>query len=221
MTGRIFLTLVAGAVFIAVIWIGVVQYQQSRSNEEAARQEAEAIRRTAENLRQIGTGQFLYAEEWGSNSSLEPALDTRPMSELTAFHFLIGTWRGEKDGGLVEEVWSRPHGNAMMGMFRWLNAEGRSRMYELLTISREDDETILRLRHFTPKMIAWEEKDTPVELKLSESSDLRAVFVNVSESDRMERIVFHQPEAGKLTIDVEFREAADRAPLRFQLSAAE
>lgn len=220
MNGRTLLTVVSTVVFAAV-WLGIGLFMQATASAEAAQQEAEAAQRARENIRFMAAGITAYAAACQDESERGHPDSTAQAGALDDLKFIVGTWRGEKDGGLVEEVWSRPHGNAMMGMFRWLNAEGRSRMYELLTISREDDETFLRLRHFTPKMIAWEEKDTPVELKLSESSDLRVVFVNVSESDRMERIVFHQPEAGKLTIDVEFREAADRAPLRFQLSAAE
>lgn len=144
-----------------------------------------------------------------------------PADDLANFQFLVGTWRGELGGGLVEEIWSQPQGNAMMGMFRWLDADGGTRLYELLTISREADETYLRLRHFTPEMIAWEEKDAPVVLKLTETATGRAVFVNESPEERLERIVFHQEEPGRLAIDVVFREGSQSGPLNFRFTAAE
>jgi hypothetical protein len=150
--------------------------------------------------------------------------DARPVaSNLDELAFLSGTWRGEHNGDFIEEVWSEAQGNAapaMMGMFRWLSAEGRPRMYEMLTISRENDETILRLRHFTSAMVAWEEKDAPVVLRLTESTRGRAVFINASETDRLERIVFHQPQPDALAIDVEFRAETDRPPLNFRFTAA-
>jgi hypothetical protein len=197
--------------------IGFTQYQRARSNAE----EAKAAQQAAINLRAVSEGVTQYADSPRSRSTSPDAIQAgRAEGELAEFSFIVGTWRGKKDGELVEEIWSKPHGNAMMGMFRWLNAEGRSRMYELLTISREGDETFLRLRHFSPAMVAWEEKDAPVVLKLTEVAHGRAVFVNVSETDRMERIVFHQHDVGTLAIDVEFRAESGRAPLNFQFEAA-
>jgi hypothetical protein len=146
--------------------------------------------------------------------SAEPDAAENPLSELA---FLAGTWRGEMSGGVVEEIWSEPAGGAMMGMFRWLSPEGRARMYEMLTISREEDGVRLRLRHFTSAMIAWEEKDSPVVLKLASSQPGRAVFTNESDGGSPLRITFHQPGEGELAIDVEFHEESARPPLAFRL----
>ncbi len=129
---------------------------------------------------------------------------------LATLAFLAGTWRGEMDGEFVEEIWSEPapgKGETMMGMFRWLNAEGRPRMYEMLTLSHEEGETLLRLRHHTSKMVAWEEKETPVTLRLVEATHepQRAVFETVAVDGRLARIVFARKK-DSLAIDVEFRE---------------
>lgn len=150
-----------------------------------------------------------------------PVIAERARSPLDALAFITGTWQGEmNDGEFVEEIWTAPGpgtGDTMMGMFRWLSAEGQPRMYEMLTISHEDDETILRLRHYNSKMIAWEEKDAPVQLRVTESSAGRAVFTNIDTEARLTRIVFHQSEPKQLAIDVEFQEGT-RAPLNFQLT---
>jgi hypothetical protein len=204
--------MLACVILLGGIGFNVVLFQQAKREEQRARL-AEA------NLHAIGEGMLAYTNALKEKPVAMQDTEVSEAGELAAFEFLVGTWRGEMDGGLVEEIWSRPEGNAMMGMFRWLNAEGRSRMYELLTISREGDETFLRLRHFTSSMVAWEEKDAPVVMKLVESSTGRALFENVNEADRLERIVFHQPEAGKLAIDVEFSEESGRAPLNFRFDA--
>jgi hypothetical protein len=208
---RIFVFVCSLLIVMVTFGFGLVQYLQAK---HAARAEQVA----AESMRAVALG---IEAERRTQVQTDERGKAGDQSELAPFHFLIGTWRGEMGGGLVEEIWSKPEGNALMGMFRWLNPDGRSRMYEMLTISREDDETYLRLRHFSAAMVAWEEKDAPVVLKLTESAPGRALFVNVTETDRMERIVFHQSEPGKLAIDVEFREDSGRAPLNFRFLAAE
>lgn len=157
------------------------------------------------------------------SASVEPPPDAARATDtpLAAFEFLVGTWRGEFNGEFVEEIWSAPHGNAMMGMFRWLNADKLSRMYELLTISREGDQTFLRLRHFTRAMHAWEEMDKPVEMRLAEQTDGRAVFTIIGDEGRLERIVFSRPERGRLAIDVEFRAASETPALNFRFRGAD
>lgn len=147
--------------------------------------------------------------------------ETKP-ADLANFAFLTGTWQGEMNGEFVEEVWSEAQGGAMMGMFRWLHASGTPRMYELLTINRQGDDVFLRLRHFNAAMVAWEEKDAPVVLKLAtpgaEDKAGRAVFENVSDDARLARIVFHQPKPNELGIDVEFRAESGAQPLHFRFT---
>jgi len=135
---------------------------------------------------------------------------------LAPVAFLVGTWQGTMGhDDFVEEIWSEPRGGHMMGMFRWVSGEGQPRMYEILTLSRVEDDILLRLRHFSPDMIAWEERDAPVVLRMRDAVEGRAVFANVNTEDRMERIVFHRDGERGLKIDVEFREGAGQPPLHF------
>ncbi|HRP63167.1 MAG TPA: DUF6265 family protein [Phycisphaerales bacterium] len=147
--------------------------------------------------------------------------ETKP-ADLADFTFLTGTWQGEMNGEFVEEVWSQAEGGAMMGMFRWLHASGTPRMYELLTITRQGDDVYLRLRHFNAAMVAWEEKDAPVVLKLAkpDAADQRGriTFNNVANDERLSRIVFHQPKPNELGIDVEFRAESGAQPLNFRFT---
>ena len=71
--------------------------------------------------------------------------------------FLEGDWRASQDDGeLTQEVWSQPAGNNMMGMFRWLGGEGTARVFEILTITEEDQTLVLRLRQRAPDGAAYE-----------------------------------------------------------------
>lgn len=203
---RIAVTAGTAVILLGISGMAMVPHSHAKLGEQETQQ-------VLEDPREIVTGEQDHPDR-------ERASDA-PADDLANFHFLVGTWRGELGGGLVEEIWSQPQGNAMMGMFRWLNADGGTRLYELLTISREAEATYLRLRHFTSEMIAWEEKDAPVVLKLTESSTGRAVFVNESPEERLERIVFHQKEPGRLAIDVVFREGSQSGPLNFRFTAAE
>ncbi|TVQ75090.1 MAG: hypothetical protein EA380_11580 [Phycisphaeraceae bacterium] len=141
-----------------------------------------------------------------------------PLADLA---FLVGTWQGDMRGDFVEEIWSAPRAGAMMGMFRWVAPDATTRMYEILTITHEDDQTILRLRHFSSSLVAWEEKDAPIQLHLAESAPNSARFVNRAEEQRLESISFSSSAWGRLTIAVDFRPESGRPNLRFDLKHPE
>src|SRR5690349_1534143 len=88
--------------------------------------------------------------------------------------FMAGTWRGTVDKSFVEEIWSEPHGNNMMGSFRWLKEDGTPAMFELLTLTKDADAVRMRLRHHTGVLAAKEPLDQPLVFKLVESSANRA-----------------------------------------------
>jgi hypothetical protein len=89
--------------------------------------------------------------------------------------FMEGHWRGGDPGDLSEEVWSAPEGDSMVGMWRYV-AKGRTRIFELLTLTAEGPGVVLRIRHFDPKLVAREEKDGAVELPLVAKGPREAVF---------------------------------------------
>jgi len=89
--------------------------------------------------------------------------------------FLAGHWVGGDPGDLSEEVWSAPEGDSMVGMWRYV-AKGRTRIYEILTLTAEGAGVVLRIRHFDPKLVAREEKDRAVELALVAKGPREAVF---------------------------------------------
>jgi Domain of unknown function (DUF6265) len=88
--------------------------------------------------------------------------------------FMAGHWIG-REPDLSEEVWSAPEGDSMVGMWRYV-AKGRTRIYEILTLTAEGPNVVLRLRHFDPKLVAREEKDRAVELPLVAKGPREAVF---------------------------------------------
>jgi hypothetical protein len=53
---------------------------------------------------------------------------------------------------------------------------GRLRLSEYLMIVQEEHGPVLRLRHFTPAGVGWEEKDKPLNLRLTRLDGASAVF---------------------------------------------
>lgn len=80
--------------------------------------------------------------------------------------FLSGHWIGEAFGGIVEEIWSEPSANAMMGMFR-IQKNNSDILFEFLLIEKTDTGVQLRFKHIKPNYIEMEEN--PIVLNLIEA----------------------------------------------------
>lgn len=104
-----------------------------------------------------------------------PAAPPPVPATLADVAFLEGHWRGGDPGELSEEVWSAPEGDSMVGMWRYV-AKGRARLFEMLALTTEGPNVVLRIRHFDPKLVAREEKDGAVALPLVVKGPREAVF---------------------------------------------
>lgn len=93
-----------------------------------------------------------------------------PAATLAEMNFLVGHWTGNAFGGVSEEIWAKPAGGAMMGMFRQIN-NGKIVFYELMTLVEEQGTILMRLRHFNPNLTGWEEKDKTVDFKFVGKKD--------------------------------------------------
>jgi len=146
--------------------------------------------------------------------------------------FLAGDWsahRPARNGAqdFTQEVWSAPAGNNMIGMFRWVGADGASRVFELLTITEEDDTLVLRLRHQDAQGNAWEEQAKPATLHLARlvSADPDshtpsiATFQDTAGSCDLAACEYDASTPGQLTITVRFDDTA-RQHLVFTLAGA-
>jgi hypothetical protein len=96
-------------------------------------------------------------------------------ASITDMGWLAGTWAGEAFGGETEEVWSRPKGGIMMGMFRLTKAE-KPEFYELMTLGESDGTLVLRLKHFSADFTGWEEKDKTVDFRYIKKDGKRFLF---------------------------------------------
>ena len=89
----------------------------------------------------------------------------QPSASLEEVAWLSGHWRGEGLGGTIEEVWSPPQGDTMVGAFKLMKADTVS-MYELCAIVEENDRIAMWVKHFNPDFTGWEEKSDKVVFPL-------------------------------------------------------
>jgi hypothetical protein len=93
---------------------------------------------------------------------------TEPLTGATVsdLMWLTGQWRGHRGDDVIEEAWGWPIGGTMMGMFRWVRADDTPFFYELTVLEPRDDTVVLRIKHFHPGLVGWEEKDRCVTFGL-------------------------------------------------------
>ena len=99
---------------------------------------------------------------------------TAPAS-LADVAFMAGHWLGGEGGDVSEEVWTAPEGDSMLGMWRYVS-KGQARVLELLSLRAEPDGVTLRLRHFDPRLVAREDKESPLVLRLVRRAPGEATF---------------------------------------------
>ncbi|HZW05861.1 MAG TPA: DUF6265 family protein [Phycisphaerales bacterium] len=153
------------------------------------------------------------------SSNPAPAAPTQAEREAAQAAFLAGSWRGTMNGAVVEETWTNPAGNNVLGLFRWLNADGTIMMSEILAITAEPDGVRLRLTHFDAGLSANGKGDKPLTLKLDKAEPARLEFVAEKDCGDLSKIVY-TVQGEKLSIDVHFAAKGDkpRKPLEFRLT---
>ncbi len=99
----------------------------------------------------------------------------RPMASVKDLAWLEGHWRGTGLGGVVEELWSAPSEDALLGAFRLLK-DGKTVFSELVTIVDDEGSLVLKVKHFTPEFVGWEEKGDSVDFRLVKLEPYKAYF---------------------------------------------
>lgn len=95
------------------------------------------------------------------------------------FAWMVGHWRGEGFGGVCDEFWTGPLGGSMVGLFR-LVQEDQLVFSEHMMLVAEPDGIVLKVKHFTPEFVAWEDKEGAVKFRLQEVRPNEAVFKGLS-----------------------------------------
>lgn len=86
-------------------------------------------------------------------------------AKVTDLAWLEGAWVGRGLGGEAEEAYSAPLAGTIVGYFRFVK-DGKPVFYEIVTLVEDKGGVILRLKHFHPDLVGWEEKDKSQEFPL-------------------------------------------------------
>ena len=98
-----------------------------------------------------------------------------PRATIADAAWLTGLWEGEGFGGQVQEGWSAPRAGRMVGHFA-LVADGKPVFHQSLVIEEHEDAIRLRLKHFGPAFVGWEEKDKTVDFAFVSSEPGKLVL---------------------------------------------
>jgi hypothetical protein len=98
--------------------------------------------------------------------------------------------------GEADPTTSIPQAGVMMGMFRFVQ-EGKLQMLELMTLSEKEGVISLKVKHFSPDMVAWEEKEKFVEFPWIEKDDKGYYFEGITFAPDQNRLAIYVAMKGK------------------------
>lgn len=112
--------------------------------------------------------------------------DTLKTSDvLSKMAWLEGRWTGDGFGGESEEIWSPAADGTMMGMYRHIK-DGKVKFYEFIHLNEKG----MKLKHFTPDLVAWEDKEGHIMFSMIEVTDnkiiLKGLTIERKSADTME-----------------------------------
>lgn len=102
------------------------------------------------------------------------AAQRTPVS-IARLQFMSGLWVQHHAWGDMEEYWGKPMGDNMVCSYRCVK-DGKILFYEFVVIEQTDSVPVMKLRHFKPGNIGWEEKDKPYEYLLTDITASKATF---------------------------------------------
>jgi hypothetical protein len=122
-----------------------------------------------------------------------------PKRDIKDLAFMAGNWTASSAWGDMEENWSKPMGNSMMCSYRCVK-DGKIIFYEFIVIEQLESGPVMKLRHFSPGNIGWEEKDKPYEYPLMFLEEDRARF---ERPDKKTALTFHRTSKDTMEVILE------------------
>ena len=124
---------------------------------------------------------------------------------LSELAWLAGGWQGTMGKAHIEEHWIQPAGGTMLGLSRTV-AGGRTVAFEFLRIESRVDGVVY---------MAQPQGRPPVEFKLTQRSENRAVFEN-PQHDHPKIIRYSREADGSLRAEIEGDEKGKRKRMEFK-----
>ncbi|HEY9773395.1 MAG TPA: DUF6265 family protein [Planktothrix sp.] len=142
---------------------------------------------------------------------------THTLKELS---FLRGSWFGQgKDGAYIEEHWSAPVGDSILGSCRFIQ-NGRTSFYELLSIVIQPEGIVLRMRHFNDALVGWTEKSEAGDCPLVVCTKDEVIFDNNNKEHDV-KVTYRRTGPKSLTATVDVTRDEKTTTYSFQYSLQE
>lgn len=90
-------------------------------------------------------------------------------------HWMVGYWSGQGLGRDCEEVWMPAKDGHMIGTFRFWE-EGKLIFSEFMNLIQHGESVSMKLKHFSPDLTGWEEKEEWTTFKLIELQENKVWF---------------------------------------------
>lgn len=107
--------------------------------------------------------------------------------------WLTGDWQMTAADRCIEEQWTAPSANMLVGMSRTV-ARGRTTSFEFMRIEARDAGIYF---------VAQPGGRAPVEFKLASESSADLVFVNPGHADHLKKVIYRRERDGRLTARIE------------------
>ena len=134
-----------------------------------------------------------------------PNLSAQSRESLSDLAWLAGGWQGTMGKAQIEEHWIQPAGGTMLGVSRTV-AGGRTVSFEFLRIESRPD---------GPVYVAQPQGRPPVEFKLTQRSENRAMFENL-QHDNPKIIRYSREADGSLRAEIEGDEKGKHQKMEFK-----
>jgi hypothetical protein len=140
---------------------------------------------------------------------LAPIHAQSSIPSVSQLDFLTGNWKFSNEWGDMDEVWSKPSGNCIMCSYRCVK-NGKIVFYEFVVIEQtsKDSVPVMKLRHFSPGSIGWEDKNNPYLYPLATLTKNKAVFERPDRktiltyerlSENQLKVILEQEKDGKMS----------------------
>ncbi|MCS5489916.1 DUF6265 family protein [Algoriphagus limi] len=104
--------------------------------------------------------------------------------------WLVGYWSGTGFGGECEEVWMPEVDGHMVGTFRfWEN--GQLVFSEFMNLIQDGESVTMKLKHFSPDLEGWEEKEEWTVFQLIELGEQKVWFNGMTIERKGDQLIYH------------------------------
>lgn len=156
------------------------------------------------------------AAPWTVLAHTQNSSPTNPKPSISDFAWLEGKWEGNWGPRLAEQVWLSPKGGELPGLFRVVEND-KTLVLELFSLVENSDEIEMRIRHFTPSLVPWEQSAIAV-LRLTNLDATEAIFENASSGQPIRETLI-RIDADTYLLRTEISQAANNnqiTEIRFQ-----